>query len=82
MQHVETCSLIAEGDRVLRHLVMFLTVFFYWVYKMTSSCYQESSVFHGWKSEFGWNRFQKSVYSLALLRGVRGLKVSSDSGLT
>ena len=82
MQHAETCSLTAEGDRVLCHLVMFLTVFFYWVYKMTSSCYQDCSVFHGWKSEFGWNLFQKSAYSLALLRDVRGLKVSSDSGLT
>ena len=28
MQHLETCSLIAEADRVLCHLVMFLTVFF------------------------------------------------------
>ena len=48
MQHMETCSLIAEADRVLCHLVMFLTVFFYWMYKMKSSCYQDSSVFHYW----------------------------------
>ena len=31
MQHLDTCSLIAEADRVLCHLVMFLTVFFYWI---------------------------------------------------
>ena len=35
-----------------------------------------------WKSVFGWHRFQKWAYSLALVRDVRGLKVSSDSGLT
>ena len=28
MQHLETCSLMAEADRVLCHLVMFLTAFF------------------------------------------------------
>ena len=27
---------------------MFLTVFFHWMYKMKYSCYQESSVIHGW----------------------------------
>ena len=27
-----------------------------------------------WKSDFGWHRFQKWTYSLALVRGVRGLK--------
>ena len=49
MQHLETSSLIAEADRVLCHLVrMFLTVLFYWMYKMKSSCYQDSSVLHGW----------------------------------
>ena len=48
MQHLDTCSMIAEEDRVLCHLVMFLTVFFYWMYKIKSSCYQDSSVFHGW----------------------------------
>ena len=47
MQHLDTCSMIAEEDRVLCHLVMFLTVFFYWMYKIISSCYQDSSVFHG-----------------------------------
>ena len=48
MQHLETCLLIAEADRVLCHLVMFLTVFFYSMYKMKYSCYQDSSVIHGW----------------------------------
>ena len=27
-----------------------------------------------WKSDFGWHRFQKWAYSLALVWGVRGLK--------
>ena len=29
MQLLETCLLITEADRVLCHLVMFLTVFFF-----------------------------------------------------
>ena len=41
-------TLTAEADRVLCQLVMFLTVFFLWRYKMKYSCYQESSVIHGW----------------------------------
>ena len=43
-------------DRVLRRLVMFLTVFFHWMYKIKYSCYQESSVIHGWfvYCIFGW----------------------------
>ena len=44
MQHLETCLLIVEAVRVSCHLVMFLTVFFYWIYKMKYSCYQDSSV--------------------------------------
>ena len=39
-------TLTAEADRVLYELVMFLTVFFHWMYKMKFSCYQESSVIH------------------------------------
>ena len=39
-------TLTAEADRVLCELVMFLTVFFHWMYKMRFSCYQESSVIH------------------------------------
>ena len=42
MQHLETRLPIAEADRVLgRHLFMFLTVFFHWMYRMKYSCYQE-----------------------------------------
>ena len=40
-------TLTAEADRVLRQVVMFLTVFFHWMYKMKFSSYQESSVNHG-----------------------------------
>ena len=40
-------TLTAEADRVLCQLVMFLTVFFHWMYKMKYSCYQESFVIHG-----------------------------------
>ena len=40
-------TLTAEAERVLCQLVMFLTVFFHWMHKMTFSCYQESSVIHG-----------------------------------
>ena len=39
-------TLTAEADRVLCQLVMFLTVFFHWMYKMKFSCYQESCVIH------------------------------------
>ena len=49
-------TLTTEADRVLCQLVMFLSVFFHWMYKMKFSCYQESSVIHGlfvyWV--FGW----------------------------
>ena len=66
--------LTAEADRVLCQLVMFLTFFFHWMYKMKFSCYQESSVIHGSlfigflvekyvacqsrKSDFGWHHFR------------------------
>ena len=41
MQHLETCfTLTAEPDRVLCQLVMFLTFFFHWMYKMKYSYYQ------------------------------------------
>ena len=40
-------TLTAEADRVFCQLVMFLTFFFHWMYKMKFSCYQESSVIHG-----------------------------------
>ena len=65
MQHLQTCFLIAEADRVLcRHLVMFLTIFFLRMYKMKYICYQDSSVIHGWfvYSVYGWEmrRLSKS----------------------
>ena len=40
-------TLPAEADKVLCQLVMFLTLFFHWMYKMKFSCYQEYSVIHG-----------------------------------
>ena len=40
-------AVTAEADRVLCQVVMLLTVFFHWMYKMKFSCYQESSVIHG-----------------------------------
>ena len=41
-------TLTAEADRrSLCQLVMFLTVFFHWMYKMKFTCYEESSVIHG-----------------------------------
>ena len=65
MQHLETCLLIAEADRVLCHLVMLLTAFLSWMYKIKYSCYQDSSVIHGWfvYCAFGWemHRLSKSL---------------------
>ena len=48
--------------RVLCHLVMFLTFFFFWMYKMKYSCYQDSSVIHGWivYCTFGWEMLRMS----------------------
>ena len=62
---LETCLPMVEADRVLfRHLVMFLTVFFHWMYKMKYRRYQDSSVLHGWFVywDFGWEmrRLSKS----------------------
>ena len=48
MQHHETCLLIAEANSVLCKLVMFITVFFLWMYKIEFSCYQQSPVMHVW----------------------------------
>ena len=44
-------TLTAEADRVLCQLVML-----HWMYQMSYSCYQESSVIHGWFVfwVFGW----------------------------
>ena len=84
-------TLTAEADRVLCQLVMFLTVFFFWMYKMKYSCYQESSVIHGWFVYwvFGWEmrrlskseiRFRLASFSFFTLLDA-SLKVSGDSGL-
>ena len=84
-------TLTAEADKVLCQLVMFLTVFFLWMYRMKYSCYQESSVIHGWFVYwvFGWEmrrlskseiRFRLASFSFFTLLDA-GLKVSSDSGL-
>ena len=97
MRKIRTASwnlftLTAEADRVFCQLVMFLTVFFYWMHKMKCSCYQQSSVIHGWFVYwiFGWEirRLSKSEiwfriasFSFFTLLFV-GWKVSSDSGLT
>ena len=47
---LETCLIwkLNWADRVLCQLVMFLTVFSQWMWKMKYSYYQESSVIHGW----------------------------------
>ena len=77
-------TLTAKADRVLCQLVMFLTVFFHSMYKMKYSCYQESSVIHGWFVYwvFGWEmrqnwviRFRMASFSsFTLLECVRGFK--------
>ena len=63
MQRLETC--LAEADRVLCHLLMFLTVFFYLIYKMKYSSYHDCSVIHLWfvYCAFGWemHRLSKSL---------------------
>ena len=43
---------------------MFLTVLFHWTYKMKYSCYQDSSVIHGWFIYwvFGWEMRRLSNY--------------------
>ena len=46
IQHLESCLLLCQ-------LIMYLTVFFHCMYKMKFSCYQESSVLHGYLV-FGW----------------------------
>ena len=48
MQNLETCLLIAEADRVLCHLIMFLTVFLPWIYEIKYSCCQNVFVILGW----------------------------------
>ena len=59
-------TLRAEANRVLCQLVMFLTVFFHWMYKMKFCCYQESSVIHGWfvYCVFGWEMRRLSKWEI------------------
>ena len=45
--YFDSYLLLAEADRVLCHLEMFLTIVSHWMYKIKFSCYQESSVIHG-----------------------------------
>ena len=87
-------TLTAEADRVLSQLVMFLTVFFHWMYKMKYSCYQESSLTHGWFVYwvFGWEmrrlskpiiRFRMASFLFyILLDAYENHKGSSDPCLT
>ena len=87
-------TLTAEADRVLSQLVMFLTVFFHWMYKMKYSCYQECSLIHGWFVYwvFGWEmrrlskpiiRFRMASFLLfTLLDACKNYKGSSDPCLT
>ena len=49
MQHPETCLLWQlKLTEFYCQLVMFFTVFFHWMHKMKYSCYQQSSLIHGW----------------------------------
>ena len=65
-------TLTAEADRVFCQLVMFLTVFFHWMYKMKYSCYQESSVIHGWFVYwvFGWEMRRLSKFGNPISDGI------------
>ena len=65
-------TLTAKADRVLCQLVMFLTVFFHWMYKMKYSCYQESSVIHGWFVYwvFGWEMHRVSKFGNPISDGI------------
>ena len=64
-------TLTAEADRVLCQLVIFLTVFFLWMYKIKYSWYQESSVIHGWFFLLGLLFDIQRIASLAFFRVVQ-----------
>ena len=79
MQKIYTAScnlftLTAKADSVFCQLVMILTVFFHWMHKMKYSCYQQSSVVHGWFVfwifgwDFGWHRFRFLRFSHRWMR--------------
>ena len=97
MQKIYTASwtlftLIAEADRVFCQLVMFFTVFSHWMLKMKYSCYQQSSLIHGWFVYwiFGWEMRRLSKLEIRFrmhrfrfyLAGCGLKSPSSDSGLT
>ena len=65
-------TLTAEADRVLCQLVIFLTVFFHWMYKIKYSCYQESPVIHGCfiYSVFGWEMRRLSKFGKPISDGI------------
>ena len=65
-------TLTVEADGVLCQLVMFLSAFFDWMYKMKYSCYQESSVIHGWfvYSVFGWEMRRLSKFGNPISNGI------------
>ena len=65
-------TLTAEADKVLCQLVMFLTVFFLWMYRMKYSCFQESSVIHGWFVYwvFGWEIRHLSKFGNPISDGI------------
>ena len=65
-------TLTAEADRILCQLVMFLTAFFDWMYKMKYSYYQESSIIHGWfvYSVFGWEMRRLSKFGNPISDGI------------
>ena len=65
-------SSCAEAYRVLCQLVMFLTVFFHWMYKMKYSCYQECSLIHGWFVYwvFGWEMRRLSKFGNPISDGI------------
>ena len=65
-------TLTVEADGVLCQLVMFLTAFFDWIYKMKYSCYQESSVIHCWfvYSSFGWEMRRLSNFGNPISDGI------------
>ena len=79
----DTCLLIAEADRVLCHLVMFLPVFLHLIYKMKYSCYQHSfAILVYWvvvekstarQKEIENHRFQKKKVLLVSLLRLAGL---------
>ena len=94
IQHLETCLLWQLKLTEFCVNLWCLTVFFHWMYKMKYSCYQESSVIHGWFVYwvFGWEmrrlskpiiRFRMASFLFfTLLDAYENYKGSSDPCLT